>query len=63
VLRCGKYLDNVPPDLHAKAPFGIDSVFEVPTKRQQKLEFVFSKLANERNVKDDEQSDVDGIAR
>ena len=41
VLRFGKYIDKVPSGLHAKAPFGIDSVMTVPTKRQQKLEFGF----------------------
>ncbi|MGZ5000478.1 MAG: FtsH protease activity modulator HflK [Methylomonas sp.] len=42
VLRFGKYIDKVPPGLHAKLPFGIDNVIEVPTQRQQKLEFGFS---------------------
>ncbi|WP_347986502.1 FtsH protease activity modulator HflK [Methylomonas sp. AM2-LC] len=41
VLRFGKYIDKVPSGLHAKAPFGIDHVITVPTKRQQKLEFGF----------------------
>ncbi|MGZ4960772.1 MAG: protease modulator HflK, partial [Methylomonas sp.] len=42
VLRFGKYIDKVPPGLHAKLPFGIDHVIEVPTQRQQKLEFGFA---------------------
>ena len=42
VLRFGKYIDKVSSGLHAKAPFGIDRVIEVPTKRQQKMEFGFS---------------------
>ena len=42
VLRFGKYIEKVPPGLHAKLPFGIDSVIEVPTQRQQKLEFGFA---------------------
>jgi membrane protease subunit HflK len=42
VLRFGEYIKKVPPGLHFKIPFGIDSVFEVPTQRQQKLEFGFS---------------------
>ena len=42
VLRFGKYIEKVPSGLHAKAPFGIDSVITVPSKRQQKLEFGFS---------------------
>jgi membrane protease subunit HflK len=41
VLRFGKYIDKVPSGLHAKAPFGVDTVIIVPTKRQQKLEFGF----------------------
>lgn len=41
VLRFGKYIDKVPPGLHAKLPFGIDDVVAVPTQRQQKLEFGF----------------------
>lgn len=39
VLRFGKYIRKVPPGLHFKLPFGIDSVFRVPTQRQLKLEF------------------------
>ncbi len=42
VLRFGKYIDKVPSGLHAKLPFGIDSVTPVPTQRQQKLEFGFA---------------------
>lgn len=42
VLRFGEYIDKVPSGLHAKLPFGIDSVIEVPTQRQQKLEFGFA---------------------
>jgi membrane protease subunit HflK len=42
VLRFGKYIKKVPPGLHSKLPFGIDSVIAVPTQRQQKLEFGFS---------------------
>ncbi|MBL1262256.1 FtsH protease activity modulator HflK [Candidatus Methylomicrobium oryzae] len=42
VLRFGEYIKKVPPGLHFKIPFGIDSVVEVPTQRQQKLEFGFS---------------------
>jgi modulator of FtsH protease HflK len=41
-LRFGKYVDKVPSGLHAKLPFGIDEVIEVPTQRQQKLEFGFA---------------------
>jgi membrane protease subunit HflK len=42
LLRFGKYIDKVPPGLHFKLPFGIDSVIAVPTQRQQKLEFGFT---------------------
>lgn len=42
VLRFGKYINKVPPGLHYKLPFGIDSIIAVPTQRQQKLEFGFS---------------------
>lgn len=42
VLRFGKYIEKVPSGLHAKLPFGIDSVITVPTQRQQKLEFGFA---------------------
>lgn len=42
VLRFGKYIEKVPSGLHAKLPFGIDSIVEVPTQRQQKLEFGFA---------------------
>jgi len=42
LLRFGRYLAKVPPGLHFKLPFGIDSVIAVPTQRQQKLEFGFA---------------------
>lgn len=42
VLRFGEYITKVPSGLHGKIPFGVDSVIEVPTQRQQKLEFGFS---------------------
>jgi membrane protease subunit HflK len=42
VLRFGKYIDKVPSGLHGKLPFGIDRIIEVPTQRQQKLEFGFA---------------------
>lgn len=42
LLRFGQYIDKVPSGLHAKIPFGIDNVIEVPTQRQQKLEFGFA---------------------
>ncbi len=42
LLRFGKYIDKVPPGLHFKIPFGVDSVVAIPTQRQQKLEFGFA---------------------
>jgi len=42
LLRFGQYLAKVPPGLHFKLPYGIDSVISVPTQRQQKLEFGFA---------------------
>ncbi len=42
VQRFGKYVYNVPPGLHVKFPFGIDSATIVPVKRQLKQEFGFS---------------------
>jgi len=42
VLRFGEYIKKVPPGLHSKLPFGVDSIIAVPTQRQQKLEFGFA---------------------
>lgn len=42
VLRFGEFINKVPPGLHTKLPFGIDTIIEVPTQRQQKLEFGFT---------------------
>ena len=42
LLRFGKYVQKVPPGLHFKLPFGVDHVIDVPTQRQQKLEFGFA---------------------
>ncbi len=41
VLRFGRYNRTVPPGLHFKIPFGIESVRDVQTERQLKLEFGF----------------------
>jgi membrane protease subunit HflK len=41
VLRFGKYNRTVPPGLHFKMPFGIESAREVQTARSLKLEFGF----------------------
>lgn len=42
VQRFGKYLKQVPPGLHFKLPWGIDSERIVPVKRQLKQEFGFN---------------------
>lgn len=42
VQRFGKYVHDVPPGLHLKLPFGIDSARIVPVKRQLKQEFGFT---------------------
>ncbi len=42
VQRFGRYVEDVPPGLHLKLPFGIDRVTVVPVKRQLKQEFGFS---------------------
>jgi membrane protease subunit HflK len=41
VLRFGSYLRTAGPGPHLKAPFGVDRVYRVPTKRQMKMEFGF----------------------
>jgi modulator of FtsH protease HflK len=42
IQRFGKALeDTVPPGLHVKAPFGVDTVSIVPVQRQLKAEFGF----------------------
>ncbi len=42
VQRFGKYVVTVPPGLHAKLPFGIDTATVLPVKRQLKQEFGFT---------------------
>ncbi|WP_188151375.1 FtsH protease activity modulator HflK [Teredinibacter waterburyi] len=42
VQRFGKYVKDVPPGLHFKLPFGVDTARIVPIKRQLKQEFGFS---------------------
>jgi membrane protease subunit HflK len=42
VQRFGKYVHELPPGLHFKFPFGIDTAKVVPVKRQLKQEFGFS---------------------
>ncbi len=41
VQRFGNYHSSVNPGLHFKIPFGVDTVIEVPIKRQLKEEFGF----------------------
>ncbi len=41
VLRFGKKIATVPPGLHLKMPWPIDTVYEVPVQRIQTLEFGF----------------------
>ena len=41
VLRFGKLLATVPPGLHVKMPWPIDTVYKVPVQRIQTLEFGF----------------------
>jgi modulator of FtsH protease HflK len=42
VQRFGRYLKEVPPGLHFRLPFGIDTAQIVPVKRQLKQEFGFA---------------------
>lgn len=41
VLRFGKQVSTVPPGLHIKLPWPIDTVYQVPVQRIQSLEFGF----------------------
>jgi len=41
VQRFGKYIGTDEPGLHFKVPFGVDTVTQVPVRRQLKLEFGF----------------------
>lgn len=42
IQRFGKYVHELPPGLHFKFPFGIDTAKTVPVKRQLKQEFGFN---------------------
>jgi modulator of FtsH protease HflK len=42
LLRFGKLAGKAPPGLHFRLPFGIDTVYTLPTQRQLKLEFGFA---------------------
>ncbi len=41
VLRFGEYKATVPPGLHMKIPWPVDTVYKVPVQRIQSLEFGF----------------------
>jgi membrane protease subunit HflK len=41
VLRFGRYVATVPPGLHVKMPWPINTVYKVPVQRIQSLEFGF----------------------
>jgi membrane protease subunit HflK len=41
VLRLGRYVRSTGPGLHARLPFGVESVTKVPIQRQLKQEFGF----------------------
>jgi len=58
VRRFGKYLQTVDPGLHFKLPFGIDMVTVLPTRRQLKLEFGFSRPSYPTNpIQADQEPD------
>jgi membrane protease subunit HflK len=42
IQRFGKFVKDVPPGLHFKLPFGVDTATIVPVKRQLKQEFGFA---------------------
>jgi len=52
VTRFGRYLKTSPPGLHYKAPFGIDRVYKVASKRRLQEEFGFRSagIADGRSV-------------
>jgi membrane protease subunit HflK len=53
IQRFGAYTRTVPPGLHMKLPFGIETVTKVPVERQLKEEFGFrTKLAGVRTTYD-----------
>ncbi len=45
ILRVGKFVRTTDPGLHAKLPFGIESVTKVPIQRQLKEEFGFQTVS------------------
>lgn len=49
VLRFGRYIKTVDPGLRFKIPFGVDSVFIVPVRRQLKQEFGFATMEGATN--------------
>jgi modulator of FtsH protease HflK len=50
VLRFGRKVATVPPGLHAKLPWPIDKVYQVPVHRIQSLEFGFETSQAGRNT-------------
>jgi membrane protease subunit HflK len=58
VLRFGKKIATVPPGLHMKMPWPIDTVYQVPVQRIQSLEFGFeTSQAGRKTVFASENSD------
>ena len=46
VLRFGKFVRTTEPGLHARLPFGVETVRKVPVQRQLKQEFGFRTVSN-----------------
>ena len=59
VLRFGEKLAIVPPGLHLKLPWPIDSVYEVPVQRIQTLEFGFQTERAGRRTQFAAENEVD----
>jgi membrane protease subunit HflK len=59
VLRFGKVVATVPPGLHVKMPWPIDTVYEVPVQRIQTLEFGFETSLAGRKTRYAEKSSDD----
>lgn len=67
VLRFGQYLKTVEPGLRFKLPFGIDSVYVLPVRRQLKQEYGFGSMGatnpsqfTSRGARDREKSMMTG---
>jgi membrane protease subunit HflK len=63
VLRLGKHLKTSPPGLHAKLPWPIDSVTNVPVRRIQTLEFGFATVEAGRVSQFRTTSEDEDVAR